>query len=154
MRRLAVLRLQSMVTAFLAAVSAGCATGPALVTPEPPSPGRAVIYVYRANSLPGAGVKPELWIGARPIGAMVNGSYVRAEVLPITTLVSSPDCRPVGVDAALRPGATTFFQLELTNKSFELAGRHYFDYGCRIVQRSEAEALDQMRGLRLANSQR
>jgi hypothetical protein len=139
-----------MATAFVAAALVACATGPAFVAPEPPSSGRAVVYVYRANSLPGAAVKPELWIGASPIGAMVNGSYVRAEVLPISTLVSSPDCRPVGLSVALQPGTTVFFQLELTNKSFELAGRHYFDYGCRIVQRSEADALVQMRGLRLA----
>jgi hypothetical protein len=153
MRPLTALPLRSMAIAFVAAAMAGCATGPAFVAPEPPSAGRAVVYVYRANSLPGAGVKPELWIGASPIGAMLNGSYVRAEVLPISTLVSSPDCRPVGLNVALQPGATAFFQLELTNKSFELAGKHYFDYGCRIVQRSKTEALDQMRGLRLATPQ-
>lgn len=146
--------LRSVVVICVAAAVTSCANGPAFVAPDAPSPGRAVVYVYRASSVLGAGVQPEVWVGARPIGAMVNGSYVRAEVVPTTTLVSSPDCRPVGLNVALQPDATAFFQLELTNKSFELGGRHYFDYGCRIVQRSQADALAQLRGLRLAAPQR
>jgi len=139
------------VAVCLPAALAGCAaTGPAFVAPEPPAPGHAVVYVYRAGSIFGAGVKQEVWVGARPVGKMVNGGYMRVEVIPDNTFVSSPDCRPVGVHVLLEAGDSAYVQVELVSKTFELGGRYYLDYGCRLVQRSEAEAQAVLRGLHMA----
>lgn len=153
LRSISRLRWVSMACIVLA--SAGCATGPAFVAPEPSTSGRAVVYVYRAQSVFGVGVKPELWIDARPVGAMLSGGYMRFEVMPgamWATRVSSPDCR--STTATVIPPATSvaYVQVELTHRSFELGGRHYFDYGCRLVARSEAEALAVLPGLRLVTN--
>jgi hypothetical protein len=150
MRRHTTQRLRSAVVVCVAAAVTGCATGPEFVAPEPPSPGRAAVYIYRASSVFGAGVKPEVWVGARSVGAMLNGGYKREEVVPERLLVSSPACRPATTSVVVAPGALAYVQLELVNKTVEYSGRYYFDYGCRLVQRSEAEALAVLRGLRLA----
>jgi hypothetical protein len=136
-------------------VSAGCATGPAFVAPEPSTSGRAVVYVYRAQSILGAGVKPEIWIDARRVGVMVNGGYKRFEVTPgaiWATSVSAPDCRPPSIKVVPAAGTVAYVQVELINRTFELGGRHYFDYGCRLAARSEAEALTVLPGLRLVTN--
>jgi hypothetical protein len=142
--------------ANVAIASAGCATGPAFVAPEPSTSGSAVVYVYRAQSIFGAGVKPEIWIDARQVGAMVSGGYKRFEVMPGAigaTRVSSPDdCRPTSITVTPAAEAVAYVQVELTNRTFELGGRHYFDYGCRLAVRTEAEALAVLPGLRLATN--
>lgn len=150
---------------------AGCASGPAFVAPEPPgSEFRAMIYVYRARAIPGAGVEHEVWVDAAKT-VLLNGSYQRFEVfaLPPTSAaagrdgwpgaepflgnrVASPDCGIQGVALRLTAGQVAYVQLELVSETFELGGRYYFDYGCRFVQRSEADALPVLRGLRRAGN--
>ncbi len=154
----------------LAAI-AGCASGPAFVAPEPPGAEfRAVIYVYRAQAIPGSGIRHEVWVDAAKT-VLLNGSWQRFEVFasPSTlaatgrdgwpsatssrgTWVSSPDCGIQGAALRLTAGQVAYVQLELVNKTFELGGRYYFDYGCRFVQRSEAEALAVLPGLRRAGN--
>ncbi len=156
-----------------ALIIAGCATGPVFLAPEPPAPGfRAVVYVYRAQSIPGAGIKHEVWVDAAKT-ELLNGSYHRFEVFaqPAShavmrsagrqtwpsaesargTRVMSPNCGINGVALRLTAGQVAYVQLDLVNKSFELGGRHYFDYGCRLTQRDEAQALPVLRGLRQTN---
>lgn len=152
MTRRSISWLRWMFLASVAMASAGCATGPAFERPEPSASGRAVVYVYRAQSILGAGVKLEIWIDARKVGAMLNGGYQRLEVMPGAILVSAPDCRPTTTTITPAAGAVAYVQVELTNRTFELGGRHYFDYGCRLVVRTEAEALAVLPGLRLATN--
>jgi hypothetical protein len=145
-------RLLRAVSVTVAVASAGCASGPAFVALEPPNSGGAAVYVYRVNSVPGAAIKHELWVGSRPAGMMVNGGYKRFEVRPGANMVSAPDCRPVTTIVAPPPGGVAYVQLELINKTVEFGGRYYFDFGCRLVPRTEAEALAALPGLRLATN--
>lgn len=142
------MRSSALWPALAAALAAGCASGPAFVGPEAPAVGRAAIYVYRSGSLFGAGVQPRVSVGTHRMHAMRNAGYLRANVAPVNMVVYSPDCSPMSTTLTLTPGATAYVQLELVNKTVELGGRYYFDYGCRIVERSEAEALPVLRGLR------
>jgi hypothetical protein len=148
MRRLAALQLRWMATALVIAALAGCATGPAFVAPEPPSAGRAVVYVYRESSVFGAGVKPQVWVGTRLVGPVLSGGFTRVELLPDETLILSPSCQPASITLTTAAGHSAYVQVELVNKTADFGGRYYFDYGCRFVQRSEAEALPALRGLR------
>lgn len=132
----------------ITALLAGCATGPAFVAPEPPQPYRAAVYVYRTQDVLGAGVRHEDWFQAKPVGKMVNGGYMRFDAIPGVIWVSAPDCRPASIDVVLRPETIGYVQLELVNKTVEFGGKYYFDYGCRLVQRSEAEAVTALPGLR------
>ena len=113
--------------AGVAIASAGCATGPAFVAPEPSLSGSAVVYLYRAQSIFGAGVKPEIWIDARQVGAMLNGGYKRFEVMPGATRVSAPDCRPTTATVTPAAADVAYVQIELTNRTFELGGRLRID---------------------------
>jgi hypothetical protein len=148
MRWITALRPHSIAMAFVVAASAGCATGPAFVAPEPPGPGLALVYVYREGSVFGSGVNPQVWVGTRLVGPLPNGGFKRVEVVPAETLILSPSCQPASITLTPATGSSTYVQLELVNKTVDFGGRYYFDYGCRFVQRSEAEALPVLRGLR------
>lgn len=144
--------LRRTAAASFAAVAAGCATGPAFVAPEPPRAGRAVVYIYRSSSMFGAGVKPQVWVAGRPVGTMLSGGYLRVEVASGPTEIVSPNCGPIGMPVAFEAGSVAYMQLELVNKTVDFGGRYYFDYGCRLVQRGETEALAVLRSLRRAGN--
>lgn len=131
-----------------AALVAGCATGPAFQTIEPPQAGHAAIYLYRTSSLFGTGIKHEVALNAATRGTMVNGGYMRFEVAPGEAMVRALGCEPPALAIAVASGEVGYVQLQLTNKTFELGGRYYFDYGCRLVQRNEADALAVLPSLR------
>lgn len=140
----------AMLTAVMpVVVTCACAGGPPFVAPEPPPAGRAAIYVYREAKVLGAGVVHEIWVGARPVGRMVNGGYRRIEVDSGTVRVTAPRCEPASAVVRLGLGELGYVQLALVNKTVEMGGRYYWDFGCRLVTRSEAEALAVMPGLRL-----
>lgn len=131
----------------------GCASGRAFVAPEAPGGGAAAVYVYRATGVPGAGVTHELRVGGLPVGVMVNGGYMRVEVPAAEVAVTAPAClASSSTSVRVAPGSVAYVQLKLINKSVEFGGRHYFDYGCRLVQRSAAEALAVLPGLRRATN--
>lgn len=143
-------RRPSLRVAASAALAAlfGCASGPVFQSVEPPQAGYAAIYVYRTSSLFGAAIEHEVALSATSRSAMVNGGYVRFEVQPGEAMVRARGCEPAGLAVPLAQGEVGYVQLLLTNKTFELSGRHYFDYGCRLVRRSEVEALALLPGLR------
>ncbi len=130
-------------------VISGCASGPPFVAPEPPAAGRAAVYVYREAKILGAGVVHDVWVGTRPVGKMVNGGYKRIEAAAGTVLVSAPKCEPASAAGRLGSGEVGYVQLALVNRTVEMGGRYYWDYGCRLTARSEAEALAVLPGLRL-----
>lgn len=143
-------------TAFswLAAVaSAGCATGPAFTTAEAPQAGHAVVYVYRTSALPGAGIKHDVFVDARPVGRLLNGSHLRIE-LPTTEQfvdLRARGCARLKQPLLLRPGDVAYVQLGLLHKTVELGGKYYFDYGCDLHRRGESDALPAITGLPAAD---
>ncbi|MBE7416236.1 MAG: hypothetical protein HS128_00585 [Ideonella sp.] len=145
--------MRSSVPCAALALLAGCASGPVFVAPEASTDGSAALYLYRASSLLGAGTKQEIRVAARPLGTMLNGSWLRVELdaSPRTTYAEAPDCWPPIIWVPLRHGLTTYVQVQLVNRTVEYGGRQYFDYGCRLVQRAADEALPVLRGLRRAN---
>lgn len=138
--------------ALAATALLGCASGPAFVAPEAPRAGAAAVYVYRTTGLLGAGVKHELRVGGLPVGVVVNGGYVRVEVPAGEVVVKAPACLASSTRVRVEPGAVAYVQLELINKTVEFGGRYYYDFGCRLVQRSADAALAVLPGLRRATN--
>lgn len=135
--------------ATLAAVVAGCATGPAFVAPEAPNAGKVAVYVYRVSSIFGAGIKHQLLLDGRPLGTLVNGSYLRVEAPAGAQSgdLGSFGCSSPSQPLILRPGHAAYVQLTLISKTVAVGGRYLFDYGCEMLPRSEEEAVLAMKGL-------
>lgn len=128
---------------------AACATGPAFVELESPRNGEAAVYVYRLSALGGAAITHTVSFDGVESGVLVNGSYLRQ----VTTTdhpvrVRAGNCAPAAEELRLRAGEIAFVQAQLISGSFDLGGRHYFDYHCRLVRRTEAEALPALLQLR------
>jgi hypothetical protein len=140
----------SKFTAALATMGmlSACATGPAFTGPEIPAAGQAVIYVYRLSQLPGAGIKHQVLFGSQKLGHLVSGSYVRiASSAPRLTDPFLTGCMPLSQPLYVEAGKTYYVQAVMTNKTAHYGGKPYFDFGCVLVTRSEAEALLAITGL-------
>ena len=131
------------------ALLVGCANGPSFVEPETPAAGEAVVYLYRVAALPGAGIKHGMLLNERPVGRLLNGSYLRVAV-PATAQFSdlrAAGCARLKQPLALRPAEIAYVQLALVSKTVEFGGRYYFDYGCELHRRGESDALPVITGL-------
>lgn len=143
-------RLPSFALPLALALVAGCASGPAFMAPEQPAPGTATVYVFRASHLLGAGVKHAAALDGRPIGTLVNGSYLQASVAMASDAFADlrlAGCERLAKPLLLRAGQTYYVQASLTNKTVYLGGKAYFDYGCVLAERSPAEATPMLQGL-------
>lgn len=147
------LRTATLLAMAMATALAGCASGPAFLAPQAPAPDEAVVYVYRASSILGAGISHALMLDGRPLGKLVNGSHLRVEVKTGERFASlaSFECASPRQPLVLRPGKTAYVQLALIGKTIAVGGRHLFDYGCAMSLRSEDEALPILKGLPRAN---
>jgi len=138
------------VLAVLAVLAGGCATGPTFVVPEVPASGAAMVYVYRASHLMGAGIQHAAVLDGRPIGTLVNGSYLQANVSADADGFADlrlAGCERLKQPLLLRAGQTSYVQAKLTHKTAHFGGQAYFDYGCVLEQRSQADALPVLQGL-------
>jgi hypothetical protein len=144
------IRIAALVVAT--ALSA-CASGPKFVAPEPPPPGQAVLYIYRAGGFYGAVLKHRALVAGAPVGTLVNASYLR------TTLSAAPvaqpqleGCAPLRQPIAVQPGQTYYVQASITNKNTGTFGGSTTIYlGCVLEARTSEEALPVIAGLSRAD---
>ncbi len=131
---------------------AACASGPAFVALEAPAADRAAIYVYRDFALGGAAIGYPVSLNGQSVGTLAVNSFVRAETDPQATraTVSGPACvSPQTI--AITPGESVFVEAVVEMSSLRSASGYMSpDYRCRLVQRSQAEALKSLSGLKRA----
>jgi hypothetical protein len=137
----------------VATTPSACASGPKFVAPEPPPPGQAVVYIYRAGGFYGAVLKHRALVAGAPVGTLVNASYVR------TTLSAAPGaqpqlegCAPLRQPIAVEPGQTYYVQASITNKNTgSFGGSVTIHLGCVLEARTAQEALPVIAGLSRAD---
>jgi hypothetical protein len=136
----------------LALVSAACATGPEFDGPAPALTDKATLYLFRPAGLFGAGVTHAVAVDGAGRGRLLNGSYLVVELAGPDRFVDLQvqGCRRLMKPLLVRPGQTAYVRVQLTHKTAELGGKHYFDFGCELAQINADEALRAMSGLRRA----
>jgi hypothetical protein len=137
----------------LATTLGACASGPKFVAPEPPPPGQAMLYIYRAGGFYGAGLKHQARVAGAPVGTLVNASYLRT-TLSATPLVQPQldGCAPLRQPIAVQPGNTYYVQASITNKNTVSGGGNVTVHlGCVLEARTADEALPVIAGLSRAD---
>jgi hypothetical protein len=137
----------------VATTLSACASSPKFVAPEPPPPGQAVLYIYRAGGFYGAVLKHRALVAGAPVGTLVNASYLR------TTLSAAPvaqpqleGCAPLRQPIAVQPGNTYYVQASITNKNVGTFGGSVTIYlGCVLEARAPEDALPVIAGLARAD---
>ena len=147
------LRTGTVAAIAAAAAMAACATGPAFEAPLAPQAGEAVVYLYRASAIGGSGIAHDVWLDGRAAGKLVNGSYLRIVVRGVDQFIDLrlAKCRRLAQPLLTRPGDTLYVQAQLVPGTVWFGGKAYFDFGCQLVKRSEAEAMPAITGLRRAD---
>lgn len=128
----------------------GCASRPAHI--EPPSLGKAVIYIYRVDATPDTdALAPNVRINNRSLGSLLRRGYLRVEVDPGTTKVALhpvdrgdentywPASRSAYVNLEAASGSVYFVELSLNMMIFKFA------------QAPRDRALEEMSSLHLSN---
>jgi hypothetical protein len=137
------------------ALVSGCVSGPAFVAVESPKPGQAVVYVYRSLALGGAALNYPVTIQGRRVGAIRVASYLRAEVpaesTPSRVQIQGQGCVSPTSPVLVAVGKTVYVEVVVEMSQLSSAGTYLVpDYRCRLMQRTDAEALSALPGLRRA----
>jgi Protein of unknown function (DUF2846) len=134
----------------LVLVAWGCASGPSF-QPAQPKSDMALLYLYRTSSMVGAANHEIAAVNGKPVAEMESGSYFMMDL-------------PVGETVITRKAASALFGSSwglgalvgaldgfVETEQFEAyAGRRYFvRFPSGELEKDEAEALDDLRGLDL-----
>ena len=144
--------IRSLLVLFLVLLS-GCAADPARIPDlSGPSPGKAIIYVYRIDASPDTDrFAPNVRVNNRSQGSLLRRGYFRIEVDPGTTKVSLypvdrgdertywPASRSAIVNLTAAAGGTYFVELSLNTVIY------------KFIPTSRERALVEMPGLNLLN---
>lgn len=127
-----------------------CASGPAFTAIEPARDGEALVYLYREAGIRAAAASFDVRLDGQSAGALKNGAFLRLVHRggPGFVGLQASGCEPLKRGLALRPGDIAFVQAEIVQGTQSVGGQAAFLNGCRLVRRSEAEALPVLRGLR------
>jgi hypothetical protein len=141
------------IAALVVATTLGaCASGPKFVAPEPPLPGQAVVYIYRAGGFYGAVLKHRALVAGAPVGTLVNGSYLRTTLSAPGAQPQVEGCAPLRQPIAVQPGNTYYIQASITNKNTgTFGGSATIHLGCVLEARTAEEALPVIFGLSRAD---
>jgi hypothetical protein len=137
----------------VATTLSACASGPKFVAPEPPPPGQAALYIYRAGGFYGAVLKHRALVAGAPVGTLVNASYLKTTLSAVP--VAQPQlegCAPLRQPIAVEPGQTYYVQASITNKNTgSFGGSTTIHFGCVLEARTAEEALPVIAGLSRAD---
>lgn len=134
----------------VALLLSACASGPAFMAVEPARDGEAIVYLYRESGIRAAASSFDVALDGQPAGELKNGAFLRLVYRGAPGLIGlqAKGCEPLKRGLALRPGDIAFVQAEIVHGMQSVGGQAGFLNSCRLVRRSEAEALPVLRSLR------